>query len=141
MDSTLSMAPRLQTSAAAAAAVSATSRGSEAMVGEPPTASRTLAQSFTVTIFVMQSTSGARCRTRVRAEAKFMGRYPFRGRIRSKSIQQLLFQRAVDFEDIGENDFGTSAGNGQDFAGMPDDICRHPVVNADGLIKFVGVGG
>ena len=72
MDSTLSMAPRLHSRALAAAAVSCTSRMSEAMVGEPPTARRMLAQSLTVTKLVMQSTSGARRCTCSRAEPKFM---------------------------------------------------------------------
>ena len=63
MESTKSIAPRLQTSPSAPATASSTSRISCAMVGEAPAASRIFAQSLTVTKLVMHCIRGALVRT------------------------------------------------------------------------------
>ena len=64
------MAPMFSTRAWTPATDSSTSRMSWAMVGEPPAARTILAQSFTVTKFVMHCTRGTLSPTAARAAAK-----------------------------------------------------------------------
>ena len=69
--------------------ITAASSGASAMIGDAPHASRTLAQSFTVTILVMQCTSGADSRTRESSSPNIKGPLSGCGEVCRGSCQRL----------------------------------------------------